>query len=118
MLILIVVAKEGFVFLFGEKWLPAVPYFQILATASIVRPISSYNLNILKVKGRSDLFLKLEVIKKIIGVAAIAIALPFGVMPLVVSLTVVSYFYIFINMWYSGKLIDYLMGEQIKDIAK
>ena len=68
MLILIVVAKEGFVFLFGEKWLPAVPYFQILATASIIRPISSYNLNILKVKGRSDLFLKVEIIKKIIGV--------------------------------------------------
>src|SRR5690606_22150970 len=61
MLILIIVAKEFFVFLFGAKWLPAVPFFQILAIASIVRPISSYNLNILKVKGRSDLYLKVEI---------------------------------------------------------
>lgn len=116
MLILIVIAKEGFLFLFGAKWLPAVPYFQILAVASIVRPISTYNLNILKVKGRSDLFLKLEVIKKIIGIIFIAIALPFGINYLVISLTIFSYFSVFINMWFSGKLINYSMGEQIKDI--
>jgi teichuronic acid exporter len=118
MLILIVVAKEGFVFLFGEKWLPAVPYFQILATASIIRPISSYNLNILKVKGRSDLFLKVEIIKKIIGVIGIAMALPFGIMALVISLTAVSFLFVFINMYYCGKLINYSVLNQIKDVGK
>jgi teichuronic acid exporter len=118
MLILIVVAKEGFVFLFGEKWLPAVPYFQILATASIIRPISSYNLNILKVKGRSDLFLKVEIIKKIIGVIGIAVALPFGIKALVISLTAVSFIFVFINMFYCGKLIDYSVLNQIKDVGK
>ncbi len=118
MLILIVVAKELFSFVFGEKWLPAVPFFQILAIASIVRPISNYNLNILKVKGRSDLFLKIEVIKKILGVIAIAIALPFGIIPLVISLTVVSYFFVGINMFYSGNLINYSMLEQISNISR
>ncbi len=118
MLLLIIVAKEGFLFLFGENWLPAVPYFQILAIASIVRPISTYNLNILKVKGRSDLFLKVEIIKKIIGVTAIAVALPFGIMALVISLTTVSFVFLFINMFYSGRLIDYSIFTQIKDVGQ
>ncbi|CEA15292.1 lipopolysaccharide biosynthesis protein wzxC [Fermentimonas caenicola] len=118
MLILIVVAKEGFLLLFGEKWLPSVLYFQILATASIIRPISSYNLNILKVKGRSDLFLKVEIIKKVIGVIGIAVALPFGIKALVISLTAVSFIFVFINMFYCGKLIDYSVLNQIKDVGK
>lgn len=118
MLILILIAEEGFVLLFGEKWLPAVPYFQILAIASIIRPISSYNLNLLKVKGRSDLFLKVEVIKKVIGIIAIAISLPFGVMGLVISLTAVSFLFTTINMFFCGKLINYPLLAQVKDISK
>lgn len=118
MLILIIIAPEFFLFLFGDKWLPAVPYFQILAIASIIRPISSYNLNILKVKGRSDLFLKVEIIKKVLGVIAIIIALPFGITPLVISLTVVSYFFVLVNMWYCGGLINYTMGQQLIDVSR
>src|SRR5690606_12719895 len=97
MLFLIVVSKELFLFLFGEKWLSGVPYFQILAVASIFRPIGTYNLNILKVKGRSDLFLRLEVVKKIIGVVAIIVTLPFGILPLVYSLTITSVLFAFLN---------------------
>lgn len=118
MLILILVAKEGFVFLFGEKWLPAVPYFKILAIASIIRPISVYNLNILKVKGRSDLFLKVEIIKKIIGVVAIIMGIPFGVLGMIISLTGVSFLFTTINMLYCGKLIVYPLWTQVKDISK
>lgn len=118
MLILILIGSEFFIFVFGEKWLPAVPYFKILALASIVRPISTYNLNLLKVKGRSDLFLKLEVIKKIIGIAVIIIALPFGIMALVISLTATSYLFTAINMFFSGRLIKYSIGEQIADVSK
>jgi len=118
MLLLILIAEESFLFLFGEKWLPAVPYFQILAIASMIRPISNYNLNILKVKGRSDLFLKVEVIKKILGGMAIAIGLPFGVMGLVISLTVVSFAFTTINMVYCGKLIAYPPWVQVKDVSR
>lgn len=117
MFILILVAEDFFLLLFGEKWLPAVPYFQILSIASIVRPISSYNLNILKVKGRSDLFLKVEVIKKIFGVIAIGVALPFGIMAMIISLTVVSYAFVLTNMIASGRLINYKVMEQLKDIS-
>lgn len=117
MLVLMVIAKELFVFILGEKWLPAVLYFQILSLASIVRPIGIYNLNILKVKGRSDLLLKLEIVKKIIGVVLIAIALPFGIIALVISHVVFSYVSTVINMIYSGRLIDFKIGEQVKDNA-
>lgn len=117
MFILILTAKEGFLLLFGEKWLPSVPYFQILCFASIVRPISSYNLNVLKVKGRSDLFLKVEVIKKVIGVVGIIIGIPFGIMGLVLSLTLTSFIFVFVNMFYCGKLIKYSVYSQLRDIG-
>src|SRR5690606_31710152 len=118
MMILIVVGREFFLLLFGEKWLPAVPYFQILAIASIIKPLTSYNLNILKVKGRSDLFLKLEVYKKIIGIIAIIISLPYGIMVLVVTYTIVYHIMNLLNMFYSGRLINYSMIEQFKDCYK
>lgn len=115
MLLLIVIAKQLFLFLLGEKWLPSVPYFQVLALASIVRPIGTYNLNILKVKGRSDMLLKLEIVKKIIGIILIIIALPHGIMALVISHVCFSYISTIINMIFSGKLIDYKFWEQMKD---
>lgn len=115
MLSLILVAEEGFRFVFGEKWLPAVPYFQILALASIVRPVSTYNLNILKVKGRSDLFLKVEIIKKVLGALILLIGLQFQVIGLVISLTIFSFISLLINMYCSGSLISYSIYEQIKD---
>ena len=115
MLGLILMAEEGFRFLFGEKWLPAVPYFQILALASIVRPLSAYNLNILKVKGRSDILLRLEIIKKTIGVVLLVVGLNFQVIGLVISLTVFSYISFIINMYFSGSLISYSIKEQLKD---
>lgn len=118
MMVLIVTGKELFLFLFGQKWLSAVPYFQILAIASIIGPLSTYNLNILKVKGRSDLFLKLEIIKKSIGFAAVFFAIPFGMNFLIISYMIVSHIATFINMIYSGKLINYSFFEQIKDVSK
>jgi len=118
MMYLILVADELFLILFGEKWLPAVPYFQILSCASIVSPLSKYNLNILKVKGRSDLFLKLEIIKKVVGILAVFLMVPFGLTALSISYVLVFYFNIAINMLFSGRLIDYKIWEQLRDVSK
>jgi len=63
------------------------------------------------------LFLKVEVIKKIIGIGAIALGFPFGVMGLVISLTAVSFLFTAINMLYCGKLIAYTLWSQVKDIS-
>lgn len=118
MMILIIVGKELFIFLFGEKWLPAVPYFQILSIASIVRPLGTYNLNILRVKGRSDLNLKLEILKKSLGFIVLLASVPFGMTTLVVLYMIVSHFFTFINMYFSGRLINYFFWEQVKDSSR
>lgn len=117
MLSIILVAEEGFRFLLGEKWLPAVGIFQILAIASIFRPVSTYNLNILKVKGRSDVFLKLEIFKKIVGLLFLVIGLSIGFYGLIWSLLAFSIFSYIVNMFVSGKMINYTIISQIKDSA-
>jgi teichuronic acid exporter len=117
--ILLIAAALGeplFRFLLTDKWLPAVPYFQILCLVGIMYPIHAYNLNILNVKGRSDLFLKLEIIKKIITVIGFIIAIQFGIYGLLWLQFVLSLLSFFINTFYSGKLINYSFIEQVKDI--
>ena len=116
MLILIGISEPLFRFVLGKKWLPSVPMFRILCIASIVRPISGFNLNILKVKGRSDLFLKIEVVKKVLGVLILFISLHFGVMAMVWSLTISSILFLGINSIYSSRFINYGIFEQIKDV--
>lgn len=103
--------------LFTEKWLPAVPYFQILCFAGIMYPIHSYNLTILNVKGRSDLFLRLEVVKKIMITIAIFCAIPFGIYGLLYTQIVISFLCFFINTYFSGQLLNYSIKEQAADIV-
>lgn len=117
LILLGVIAQPLFRWMLTDKWLPAVPYFQILCVAGIMYPLHSYNLNILKVKGRSDLFLKIEVIKKMVITIGILCAIPFGIYGLLVFQVVSSIFFFIINSWYSGKMINYPIKEQIEDIG-
>ena len=75
MLGLAAIAKPLIILLIGEKWLPAVPFLQIICFSGMLYPLHAINLNILQVKGRSDLYLKLEIIKKIIAVITIFIGI-------------------------------------------
>ena len=109
-------AEPLFRFLFTAKWLPAVPYFKIICWNGVLYPIHAYNLNILKVKGRTDLFLKLEIIKKISISALILFSFQFGIYGLLYSSVLFSFFGFFINTYYSGRFINYRSWEQIKDI--
>lgn len=109
-------AEPLFRLLFTEKWLPAVPYFQILCWNGILYPIHSYNLNILKVKGRSDLFLKLEIIKKSMVALLVIVSFQFGIYGLLYGSVIISILGFFINTYYSGKFINYSSWQQIKDI--
>lgn len=116
LIIMGVLAEPLFRFLFTEKWLPAVPYFQVLCLAGILYPIHSYNLNILNVKGRSDLFLKLEIIKKVLIIMTISISFQFGIMGLIWGQLFTSTLAFFINTHYTGKFLDYGPWQQAKDI--
>jgi len=111
-----VLAEPIFRFLFTEKWLPAVPYFQILCVTGILFPIHSYNLTILNVKGRSDLFLKLEVIKKVLIVIIILLAIPYGILALLYGQVIISLLAFFINANYTRKFIGYSGWQQVRDI--
>ncbi|MDA8807649.1 lipopolysaccharide biosynthesis protein [Flavobacteriaceae bacterium] len=110
------IAEPLFLFFLGEEWLPAVVFFQILSIASVLYPIHSLNLNILKVYGRSDLFLKLEVYKKIITTACIVISFQFGIIGLVWSSVIASIISLLINTKYSGELINYNTKSQLYDM--
>lgn len=118
MLILIVIAEPLFLTVFGEKWLSSVPYFRILCLASIFLPIGTYNLNILKVKGRSDLFLKIEVIKKFIGIISLVAVIPFGIKAIVWSLCITNIFFAYLNGFFSGKFIQYSVYQQLRNSAR
>jgi len=116
LVLMAVVAEPLFRLLLTEKWLPAVPYFQILCFNGILYPIHSYNLQILVVKGRSDLFLKLEIIKKILTVVIILISFQFGIYGLLYGSVIGSVLCFFINTHYSGKFLNYTAWQQTKDI--
>lgn len=105
--------------IFGSKWINSIQYFQILCLSGMLYPLHSINLNILQVKGRSDLFLGLEIIKKIIGLLSIVIVLYFklGIMGLVWALVITSFFSYFLNAYYSAELINYSTMQQLKDVA-
>lgn len=116
LIMMAVLAEPLFRFLFTEKWLPAVPYFQILCVNGILHPLHSYNLNILTVKGRSDLFLRLEVIKKVLLVVVILLSYPFGIYGLLYGQVIFSILAYAINTHYSGKFLKYGIWDQFKDI--
>ena len=80
-------------------------------------PIHAINLNLLQVKGRSDLFLKLEIIKKILGVTTLVIAVPFGIMWMCVGRIATSLLGLTINTYYTGKLIHVGFFRQMGDLT-
>lgn len=113
MLSLAAVANPLFDFLLGEEWLPAAKFFQVLCFGRLFYPVSAFNINVLKVYGRSDLFLKLEVVKKIVVIIMVVIAIQFGIMALVWASVLVSVISLFINTYYSGEMIGYTLKKQL-----
>ena len=99
-----------------DKWLPCVPYLQIACFTYGIWPIHTANLEALKAMGRSDLFLKLEIIKKTIGMIVLLATIPFGVMTMAMSAIWVSIISAFVNAWPNRKILNYSYIEQIKDM--
>ena len=102
--------------LLTDKWLPAVPYLVIFCITYMFYPIHTANLNAIKAMGRSDLFLKLEVAKKIVGLSVLFSTMWFGVKVMAYSLLFTSVASQIINTWPNKKLLGYGYLEQLKDI--
>ena len=113
---LAVCAKPAVSFLLTDKWLPCVPYIRIFCFTFAFYPIHTINLNIMKALGRSDLFLKLEIIKKIIGLIILSISMWYGALVIAYSLIIVSILSQIINSYPNKKLINYGYFTQIKDM--
>ncbi len=116
MLGLIAIADPLFHVLLTDKWAPSVPYFRILCLVGMLFPLHSLNLNALKAVGRSDLFFRLEVAKKILTVAAVLITYRYGILAMVWGQVVNSYLSLFLNTYYTARFIDYPLTEQGRDI--
>ena len=102
--------------LLTDKWLPSYPYMVVFCFTFIFYPVHTANLNAIKAMGRSDLFLKLEIIKKVVGIASILITMHISVMAMALSLLAVSVLSQIINAWPNKKLMNYGYLEQLKDI--
>lgn len=99
-----------------DKWLPCVLYMQIFCFTYMFWPIHTANLNAIKALGRSDLFLKLEIIKKIVGIVILLFTMRISVKAMAYSMIVTSILGQVINSWPNYKLLNYGYFEQIKDI--
>lgn len=111
------VAEPMIITLIGEKWRQSIVYLQLLCFVGMMYPLHALNLNMLKVLGRSDLFLKLEIIKKVLAIPVVIIGIYLGIEALIIGMIINSQISYFINSYWSGKLIDYHTKDQIKDIT-
>lgn len=104
-------------FLLTEKWMPIVPYLRVFCISYAFHPINSANLNAIKALGRSDIFLKLEIIKKISGLITIIISMKYGVYAMALGSLLNSLISQIVNSYPNKKLLDYRYLDQIMDIA-
>jgi len=111
------VARPLVALLLGEKWLPCVPLLQVLCLGLMLDPVCTINLNLLYVKGRSDLVLKLEIVKKTIAVGIMFAMLPFGVQWLCAGRAVYAAIATLLNMTYTRRFIDLSTAGQLKLLA-
>lgn len=116
--LLAAVSKPLILILLTEKWLDATLFLQIFCFAFMFEHISKLNLNLLQVKGRSDLYLRLEVVKKIIAFLILIASIPLGVVAICLSKIVNGQIALFINTYYTGKLFNLGYVKQFSDFSK
>lgn len=115
---MILIAYPLFEIFLTPKWFPSVPYFQVLCLTAVCYPISLYNLNIILVKGRSDLHLKMEFIKKGLSIPFLLLIFPYGIWGMIIAQSISMIIHMLVNAFYAGTMLNYPLGKQLYDIAK
>lgn len=113
---LAVIARPLVLVLLTEKWAACIPYLQLLCVVGILFPLQVMNLNVLQALGRSDLFLRLEIIKKIMIVINIAVTWRWGISAMIYGMIINSVISYYLNSYYNGVLVDYPLREQVLDL--
>ena len=114
LVLIIIYAKPIIYILLGEKWLPAASILQILSFSTFFEPLTTINLSILYAKGRTDLVLKLEFIKKTLAFIILFISIPFGLWWLCAGRAFYGLIAYSINCYYSKKILDFGFWKQTK----
>ena len=109
-------AKPFILVLVTEKWATSIPYLVVICFSTMWLPLHILNLNLLQIKGRSDLFLRLEVFKKVVILVVIFITMNFSVMAMCVGNVITSLLCLYINTYYTGKLIHVGFVQQMGDL--
>lgn len=107
-----------FELMFDERWAGAVPYLQLLCVVGALYPLHALNINLLNVKGRSDLVLKVGFVKKAVNLTLLFLAIPFGVIGIVISQVIGTFLALIPNTYFSARLVGYSLLDQIKDVVK
>lgn len=110
------VARPMVLTLIGEKWEPSIIYLQMLCFVGMFYPLHALNLNMLQVLGRSDLFLRLEIIKKALAFPTIIIGVFWGIKALILGMLGLNVIAYYLNSYWSGQFIGYSFFDQVKDI--
>ncbi len=118
MFLLAALAEPLIITVFTDKWAESIIYLQIFCFAWMFDHLCVLNLNLLYIKGRSDLVLRLEVIKKTISISMIVAAIPFGVLAICISRALYTQIAVIINTYYTGKLFGLGYLAQLKDFIK
>lgn len=111
-------AEPMVVTLIGIKWMSAVPYLKWFCIAGALYPLHGMNLNLLMAYGRSDLFLRLEIIKKCLIVLNVFMTYQFGVQIMIYGIVITSFIGWAINAHYTKKMIDYGLFQQARDVLR
>ncbi len=114
---LLVTAKPLVLVLLTEKWLPCVPYMQLLCVMGLLYPLHVINLNVLKAKGHSGLYFRIEVLKPFLTTISIAVTYRWGITAMIYGQIIVSVICYYLNSYYTCKLINYPLKEQVSDFA-
>lgn len=118
MMLLVALSKPVIIILLTDKWAESIIYLQLYCFAQMFNHVTRINLNLLEVKGRSDLYLRLEIVKKTISFFMLLMAAPFGVIAICVSQILYAQIAIFINTYYTNKLFGLSYWMQVKDFSK
>lgn len=102
--------------LYGAQWLPCTEYLQIICYSGMLFPLEAINLNIIKVKGRSDLYLLIGIYKRLVGIVPIIIGIFYGIKIMLCLQVVTTYICFYLNARYSAGLIQYSWVQQFKDV--
>lgn len=103
--------------LIGPQWHEAATYLPLICISMAFYPLHAINLNMLQVLGRSDIFLYLEIIKKIIGIIPICIGIFIDIYWMLVASILIGFVSLYLNSWYTGKALGYTFWKQLRDIA-